>query len=91
VNRSGAVLADDSSDVRRRFFTSPARPGTGEAAYSVFHDVNGSGSILADDFAEVKWRFFNYLPPIGSLRAPAAPPPDSSISRELFGTRPVIG
>jgi hypothetical protein len=62
VNGSGTVLADDYSQVKQKFFSSTASPGSGAAAYSVFHDVNGSGSILADDFSEVKKRFFDVLP-----------------------------
>jgi hypothetical protein len=62
VDRSGAVLADDYSAVKRKFFSSTASPGSGAAAYSVFHDVNGSGSVLADDYSEVKKRFFTRLP-----------------------------
>jgi hypothetical protein len=62
VTASGSVLADDFSQVKQKFFSSTTAPGTGAAAYSVFHDVNGSGSILADDFSEVKKRFFDVLP-----------------------------
>jgi len=62
VNGSGSVLADDFSQVKQKFFSSTASPGSGAAAYTVFHDVNGSGNILADDFSEVKKRFFNVLP-----------------------------
>jgi hypothetical protein len=62
VTRSGAVLADDFSQVKQKFFSSTANPGAGAAAYTVFHDVNGSGSVLADDFSEVKRRFFTTLP-----------------------------
>jgi hypothetical protein len=62
VDRSGAVLANDVSEVKKKFFTTPASPGTGDATYDIFHDVNGSASILADDFSEVKKRFFNTLP-----------------------------
>jgi ELWxxDGT repeat protein len=68
VNRSGAVLADDFSEVKRRFFATAADAGA--SGYSVFHDVNGSGAILADDFSEVKRRFFQRPPP------PAAPADD---------------
>ena len=63
LDRSGVVLANDFSDVKRKFFSSTTNPGSGPAAYSVFHDVNGSGSILADDFSAVKQRFFSRLPP----------------------------
>jgi hypothetical protein len=77
VTRSGAVLADDFSQVKQKFFSTPANPGTGLAAYTVFHDVNGSGSILADDFSEVKKRFFNTLP----AGAPAAMAQPSAVRR----------
>ena len=60
---SGSVLANDFSDVKRKFFSTTTNPGTGPAAYSAFHDVDGSGAILANDFSEVKRRFFNTLPP----------------------------
>jgi hypothetical protein len=63
ADRSGTVLANDFSDVKRKFFSSTTSPGTGAAAYSIFHDVNGSGSILADDFSIIKGRFFDTLPP----------------------------
>jgi Dockerin type I domain len=62
VDRSGTVLVNDFSEVKRKFFSGTTNPGSGAAAYSIFHDVNGSGSILADDFSEVKRRFFNTLP-----------------------------
>ena len=62
VTGDGIVLADDFSQVKQKFFSSTTNPGSGAAAYSVFHDVNGSGSILADDFSEVKKRFFTNLP-----------------------------
>lgn len=62
ATRSGTVLADDYSQVKQKFFSSTTSPGTGAAAYSIFHDINGSGSILADDFSAVKGRFFRTLP-----------------------------
>jgi murein DD-endopeptidase MepM/ murein hydrolase activator NlpD len=61
-NGSGVVLADDFAEVKRRFFTTASSPGSGDAAYSAFHDVDGSGSILANDFSAVKQRFFSRLP-----------------------------
>jgi hypothetical protein len=48
--------------VKQKFFTTPASPGSGAAAYSLFHDVDGSGVILANDFSEIKRRFFQTLP-----------------------------
>jgi hypothetical protein len=72
VNRSGTVLADDFSDVKRRFFRSTANPGTADTAYSAFHDVDGSGSILANDFSAVKLYFFNALPPAWPEAGPVA-------------------
>jgi hypothetical protein len=62
VDRGGAVLANDFSDVKKKFFKSTANPGAGDTGYTVFHDVDGSGSIVAGDFSEVKKRFFNTLP-----------------------------
>ena len=62
VDASGTVLANDFSQVRRKFFTSTTNPGSGPGAYSAFHDVNGSGTILADDYSHVKRRFFDTLP-----------------------------
>lgn len=62
VNRSGAVLANDFSEVKRKFFSSTANEGEGRARYTIFHDVDGSGAILANDFSEVKKRFFSRLP-----------------------------
>jgi hypothetical protein len=72
VNRSGVVLADDFSEVKKKFFRSTTSPGTGDGAYSLFHDVDGSGSILANDFSEVKKRFFNRLPTAPAAAATAA-------------------
>lgn len=58
VNRNGAVLADDFSAVKQKFFV-----GTGDPFnYSVFLDLDGSGSILAEDYSAVKRRFFDRLP-----------------------------
>jgi hypothetical protein len=62
VTRNGAVLADDFSDVKRRFFKSTTNVGSGDTGYSVFDDVDGNGSIVANDFSEVKKRFFDRLP-----------------------------
>jgi hypothetical protein len=62
ADRSGTVLATDFSQVKQKFFSSATNPGSGAAAYSVFHDVNGSGTILADDFSAVKSHFFDTLP-----------------------------
>ena len=62
VNRNGSVLANDASEVKAKFFSSTANPGSGAAAYSIYHDVNGSGNIIAGDFSDVKTRFFQSLP-----------------------------
>jgi hypothetical protein len=88
VDASGAVVARDCSDVKRRFFSTPAG---GDDFYSLWHDVNGSGSILADDFAEVKRRFFTALPPKASAapasaRSWAYSPRNSVISQMLFAS-----
>ena len=83
---SGVVLASDFSEVKRKFFATTANPGTGDAAYSAFHDVDGSGSILANDFSAVKQRFFNRLPDA----TPAVAPPPNSIA-PFADTRVVEG
>jgi len=62
VNRVSSVLADDFSAVKARFFRSTVSPGSGAAAYTIFHDVDGNGSILANDFSFVKSKFFSSLP-----------------------------
>jgi parallel beta-helix repeat protein len=73
VNGTGSVLADDFSEVKKRFFKDTTDTTTGDTSYSPFHDVDGSGSILADDYSEVKKRFFDTLPadaaaPFGATR-----------------------
>jgi dockerin type I repeat protein len=85
VNGDGAVLADDFSDVKRRFFTSTTNRGSGNTGYSALSDVNGSGSILADDYSEVKRRFFTKLP--GADPAPAAVTPATAALRVAGATR----
>jgi parallel beta-helix repeat protein len=62
VNGNGSVLADDFSEVKRKFFKDTTDTSAGDASYTPFHDVDGSGSILAVDFSEVKKRFFTRLP-----------------------------
>jgi len=83
VTRSGAVLADDFSDVKKRFFKSTNTPATGGASdYSPFADVDASGSVLATDFSEVKKRFFDNLPPASASALATAP----TVRQELLGT-----
>ena len=96
VNRNGTVLADDFSDVKKRFFKTTSDTTNTDSSYSPYHDVNGSGDILANDFSEVKKRFFEDLPP-----PTAASPVEvaSSIARRdrpsvtagLFSAIPVLG
>ena len=62
VNRNGAVVANDFSEVKQKFFSTVNNVGSGNRQYSIFHDVDGSGAILASDFSEVKRRFFGRLP-----------------------------
>ena len=87
VNRSGAVLADGVSDVKRRFFSTAAGGGAGASGYSAFADVNGSGSVLADDFSEVKRRFFQTLPAESSAAGRGASA--GGAARRLEGLAPV--
>ena len=75
-----STLAADTSALKKKFFSSTTNVGSGDAAYSVFADVDGSGSVLADDFSAVKKRFFEQLP-----AAPAAAAPLSSTS--VFSTK----
>jgi uncharacterized delta-60 repeat protein len=86
VNRSGAVLADDFSAVKARFFRSTNSPATGANDYSPFHDVDASGSVLATDFSDVRKRFFDALPPATAAAAPPAP----AIRDELFATSAIL-
>ena len=67
VNRNGAVVANDFSEVKHKFFSTVTNVGSGQRRYSVFHDVDGSGTILANDFSEVKKRFFGRLPEENSI------------------------
>jgi hypothetical protein len=72
VNRSGAVLADDFSAVKKKFFSSTTTPGAGAGAYDIFHDLDGGGTIVADDFSEVRKCFFNRLPDAPPGATPSA-------------------
>jgi len=89
VDRSGAVAANDYSDVKARFFSSTAAAGSGATGYTIFDDVNASGSILADDFSAVKQRFFDSLPPAPAPPASGAPGLDRpSITADWFAPDP---
>ena len=82
VDKSGSVLANDYSAVKARFFQNPSTPN-----YSAFHDTDGSGSILANDYSAVKARFFdNLLAP-----APLTGLAGGSITRDMFGSRRILG
>jgi len=89
------VLANDYSDVKKKFFSSTAAPGpAGATQYTVFHDVDGSANILANDFSEVKKRFFNTLPAgsaaAANAAAPFAPRRARPVAAGLFSTAPVL-
>jgi hypothetical protein len=73
VNNNGAVLADDFSDVKKRFFKDTTDNTTTDTSYSPYQDVNGDGTILAFDFSEVKKRFFDSLPPAAAAASAANP------------------
>ena len=75
VDRSGAVVAEDYSQVKKRFFRNVQSPGSGDTAYTIFHDVDGSSAILANDFSAVKNRFFDNFPPVPTGGAAAASTP----------------
>jgi hypothetical protein len=77
TTRNGTVVADDFSDVKKKFFRSTTAPGpAGDTQYTVFHDIDGNGTIVASDFSEVKKRFFNTLP---------AGEPSAAAVASLFG------
>jgi hypothetical protein len=82
-----SVLAADYSSVKKKFFASTASPGTGDAAYSVFHDVNADAIILADDFSNVKKRFFQDLQPAAAAARSVAL---ASITRDLFSPKRIL-
>jgi fibronectin type 3 domain-containing protein len=89
VDKNGSVIANDFSDVKKKFFRSTTAPGpAGDTQYTVFHDVDGNGSIIANDFSEVKKRFFDNLPaaPAGASGMAVA-----SITRDLFSRRSILG
>jgi hypothetical protein len=90
VNGNGAVLADDSSEVKQKFFTRAPFTGPSTDGYSFFHDVNGSGYILADDFSEVRKRFFTKLASSHAVTAPAAVVRAVPGARELFADSRVL-
>jgi hypothetical protein len=63
VDHSQSVLAQDFSEVKKKFFKSANEPGAaGDQQYTAYHDINGDGIILAFDYSEVKKRFFDTLP-----------------------------
>jgi hypothetical protein len=88
VDKSGSVVAQDFSDVRKKFFRSTTNVGAGEGAYTPFHDVDGNGSIVANDFSEVKKRFFDNVPATtaGATQGAAATP----VSRDLFSSTAIL-
>ena len=86
TSRSGTVLADDYSAVKKKFFSTTSTPVNGsDGDYSPLHDVDGSGNILANDFSEVKKRFFNTLP----SGSPALPVSVAAVSGTVFGAERV--
>jgi hypothetical protein len=92
------VLARDYSEIKKKFFknTESVPDGNPETNYSVFHDVDASGNILARDYAEVKKRFFQTLSipaPVAAATAgesASAGPEGSSITKDLFGSAPIL-
>jgi glucose/arabinose dehydrogenase len=96
VNRNGTVLAEDFSDVKKRFFKTTSDTTNTDTSYSPYHDVNGSGDILANDFSEVKKRFFDDLPPATAaspvvVASAVARRDRPSVTTGLFSTIPVLG
>ena len=88
VDRDGRVTATDFTDVRRRLRSTAASPGTGPAAYTLFHDVTADGVIRVTDLEAVRRHLLRRLP---AAAPPAAAPLRSAYSatRELFWSTPV--
>jgi hypothetical protein len=96
ANQNSTVLADDFSDVRKRFFTTTSGTAGTDTSYSPYHDINGSGDILANDFSEVKKRFFEELPPAtvaspNVVASSVARRDRPSVTAGLFSAVPVLG
>jgi hypothetical protein len=91
---TGPVNALDVADVKRRLGkTATLPPTTTSNGYSYLADVNGDGRINALDVAAVKKNLAHALPAgAPPLVAGAAAPASgaASVTRELFGTEPVL-
>lgn len=86
----GAVNALDPGQVRARQLTSTTTPGTAPNTYDVYNDANGDGTINAVDLGIVRANQLKVLPgpdPTALLQ-PDAP---SRITRDLFGSEPILG
>jgi hypothetical protein len=95
VNRTGGrVNALDVLQVRRRLGATIGSPdgAASPRGYSAFCDVNGNGAVTAADVALVRSRYQTALP---AAEPSAAAPPTllsgaASVTRDLFGTTPVL-
>jgi uncharacterized delta-60 repeat protein len=85
------VLADDFSEVKKRFFKSADDTAYSETPYGIRYDVDGSGQILANDYSEVKKRFFSTLPGGEPTEASASSQAQAAgVTRDLFSSRRVL-
>jgi hypothetical protein len=80
------VSTSDYAFVKARLFDSASDPAGGGAQYTAFADVNGSGDISTADITAVKARLNDDLPEL----AAAVAFEESSITRELFGSTPIV-
>ena len=91
LNRDGKVTYFDWLELRRRLGRSIQNPGpaSGPAPYGAFFDANGDGSINTPDFLAVRRDLLQSLPGGTPAQAAAAGPSVTSITKELFASRPI--
>jgi uncharacterized delta-60 repeat protein len=90
VTGDRTVLANDYSEVKKRFFKRADDTASSDTSYGIRYDVDGSGAILANDYSEVKKRFFNTLPN-GEPTGASGQARTAGVTRELFSNRQVLG
>jgi hypothetical protein len=97
ADRSGGVNALDLGTVKARLNRSTTDVGNGTTAYSPFADVNGDGKINALDLGIIKLHLNDRLPPTGltspepvAAAAGTAPLAGASVTRDLFGSSPIL-
>jgi hypothetical protein len=87
ATRNGRADALDLAAVKQRLNTRQPRPGAPASNYDPFVDVTADGRINALDLAAVKQHLNTAIP---GPPPPAAGAPVPSVTRELFGTEPIL-